>query len=160
MGRKYTAIFSAVAVTAQQDFFEILAPTDAVVIVHDIDINQTTEAGDAQEEMLAIKMVRGVGTVTTGTGGTTPTAQPIEDGDAAFGGTVEVNNTTKMVVGTGSLDQLASWSWNVRIPFQKIFTPETRPVISPGNRLTIELATTPADSITVNGTITFEEIGG
>lgn len=160
MGRKYTAQTNGVAVTAQQDFIEILAPTDAVVIVHDIEISQTSDAGDAQEEMLSIKMVRGVGSVTSGSGGTTPTPQPIEDGDAAFGGTTEMNNTTKMVVGSGTLETLAAWAWNVRIPFQKIFTPETRPVISPGNRLTVELATTPADSITCNCTVTFEEVGG
>lgn len=160
MGRKYTVQFNGVAVTAQQDFLELVAPADAVVIVHDIDISQTSESGDAAEEMLSLLMKRGVGTVTSGSGGTSPTPQPIEDGDPAFGGTTEVNNTTKMVVGTGSIDTLAAWSWNVRIPFQKIFTPETRPVISPSNRLTLELNTTPADSITVNMTVTFEEIGG
>lgn len=159
MGRKYTAFFEGVAVTAQQDFFEILAPSDAVIVLHDIDLSQTTEFGDAAEEQLLIRMVRGVGAVTSGNG-TSATVNPIEDGDTATGATVEKNGTTKMVVGSGTLEQLAAWAWNVRIPFVKIFTPETRPVISPGNRLTIELATTPADSITMNGTITFEEIGG
>lgn len=160
MGRIYTAQFTDVAVTAQQDLFELLAPTDGIVLVHDIHISQVSEVKDAEEEGLTLKMVRGVGTVTSGSGGTTPTAQPIQDGDTAFGGTVEANNTTKMVVGTGTLEQLAAWAWNVRMPFEKIFTPETRPVISPGNRLTLELATTPADSITMSGTITFEEVGG
>ena len=160
MSRKYTAVFSSVAVTAQQDFFEIAAPADAIVIVHCWELSQSTEVGDAQEEGLSIRVVRGVGTVTSGTGGTTPTAHPIEDGDAAFGGVVEVNNTTKMVVGTGTLETLESTNWNVRVPYQRIYTPETRPVISPSNRLTIELATTPADSITISGTITFEEVGG
>ena len=160
MGRRYTAVFSSVAVTAQQDFFEIAAPADAIVVVHEWELSQSSEVGDAMEEGLAIRVVRGAGAVTSGSGGTTPTAQAIEDGDAAFGGTVEANNTTKMVAGSGALDQLAAYNWNIRVPFQKIYTPETRPVISPSNRLTIELGTTPADSITVSGTITFEEIGG
>lgn len=160
MGRKYTAVFNEVAVTAQQDFFEVLAPTDAIVVIHDFELSQSTDVKDAEEEMLHLVVKRGIGSVTSGTGGTTPTAQPIEDGDTAFGGTVEVNNTTKMVVGTGTIETLASLNWNIRVPFQKIYTPETRPVISPGNRLTIELGTTPADSITISGTITFEEIGG
>lgn len=160
MGRLYTAVFSSVAVTAQQDFLEITAASNCAVVLHDWELSQSTEVGDAMEEGLSLKVVRGVGTVTSGSGGTTPTAQPIEDGDAAFGGTVEVNNTTKMVVGTGTLEQLGSYNWNVRVPYQKIYTPETRPTISPSNRLTIELATTPADSITVSLTATFEAIGG
>lgn len=160
MGRLYSAIFTDVAVSVQQDFFEVLAPTDAVVVVHAIELEQNTETGDAAEEALNVVMKRGVGTVTSGSGGSTPTAQPKEDGDVAFGGTVEANNTTKMVVGTGSIDTLASWNWNIRIPFNKIFTPEMRPVISPGNRLTMELAKTPADALTISGTIWLEEIGG
>jgi len=160
MGRIYSAIFNGVAVTAQQDFFEVLSAADSVTLVHAIELNQSTEVGDAQEEMLSVLMVRGVGSVTSGSGGSTATAQPVADGDAAFGGTVEINNTTKMVVGTGTLETLAAWTWNIRMPFEKIFTPELRPVISPGNRLTIELATTPADSITISGTIWLEEIGG
>lgn len=160
MGRMYTAQFNGVAVTAQQDLFELVAPADAVVIVHDIELSQTTEVGDAQEEQLSLLLKRGVGTVTSGSGGTAPTAQPVEDGAPAFGGTVEANNTTKMATGTGSIETLASTSWNVRSEKPKVWTPETRPVISPSNRLTVELATTPADSITMNGTITFEEVGG
>jgi hypothetical protein len=160
MGRRYTAQFNAVAVTAQQDFFEVLAPTDAVVVVHRIRLTQTTEVGDAQEEMLSLLIKRGIGSVTSGSGGTTPTAQPSEDGDAAFGGTVEANNTTKMATGTGTIETLQADAWNVRMPWDEIYTPELRPVISPGNRLTVELATTPADSITMNGCIWIEEIGG
>lgn len=161
MGRFYTSTFKGIAVTAAQDLFEIAAPADAVVIVHSWTLSQSTEAGDAQEEQLVITTNRGVGSVTSGSGGGTVTPQPIEDGDAAFGGTVERNNTTIMAVGTGTLEtDLEVYAWNVRVPFQIVYTPETRPKISPSNRWTIELETAPADSITMNGTVTFEEIGG
>lgn len=160
MGRRYTAGFKAVAVTAQQDLFEIVAPSDAIVIIHEWELSQSTEVGDTQEEQLQLTTNRGIGAVTSGSGGSTPTAQPIEDGDAAFGGTVEVNNTTKMAAGSGSLEELEPYGWNVRVPYLKIYTPETRPIISPGNRWTLELETTPADSITMNGRIVFEEVGG
>lgn len=160
MARMYTAVFKSVAVTVQQDFFEILAPADAVVIIHDWELNQNTELGDIAEEQLSVTTNRGVGTVTSGSGGTTATAQPIEDGDVGFGGTVEVNNTTKMAVGTGTLEELEAFNWNERIPLTKIYTPETRPIISPGNRWTLELETTPADSVTISGKVTFQEVGG
>lgn len=161
MGRLYTASFKSIAVTAVQDLFEIAAPTDAVVVIHEWLLTQSTETGDAAEEMLILTANRGVGTVTSGSGGAAVTPQPLSDGDPVFGGVVERNNTTIMAVGTGSLDtDLEVHAWNVRVPYQRIYTPETRPVISPGNRWTLELETAPADSITMHGFITFEEIGG
>lgn len=158
--RLYTAQFNAVAVTAAQDLFEIVAPADAALKVHDWTVFQTSDTGDAAEEILRLETVRGVGSVTSGSGGSTPTAQPIEDGDTAFGGTVEANNTTRMATGTGTLETLEQYGWNIRMPMEKIYTPECRPVISPSNRWTLALPAAPADSITVSGNITFEEIGG
>lgn len=160
MGRFYTATFKSIAVTAAQDLFEIAAPSDAVVVIHEWGLFQTTELGDAAEEQLLLTTNRGVGTVTSGSGGAAVTPQQIEDGDSAFGGTVERNNTTVMAAGTGSLEELEIFGWNIRVPLQRIYTPETRPVISPGNRWTLELESVPADSITMHGFVTFEEIGG
>lgn len=156
MGRKYTVQFNGVAATVQQDLFEIVAPADAVVVVHDIHLSQSTEVGDAAEESLSILIKSGQ--TTSGSGGTAPTAVPIELGDAAFGGTCEVNNTTK--ASTGTIVTHAAYNWNIRVPLDIIFTPETRPVLSPSRRGTVELATTPADSITISGYMTIEEIGG
>lgn len=158
MGRMYSVPFSGVAVTAQQDLFEITAATGKACIVHSIEVEQTTEVGDAQEEMLSIALKRGTSATTSGSGGTAPTPAPANSNDAAAGFTAEVNNTTKMAAGGGSITTLRAWSWNVRIPFQKIFTPETRPVVIPGERLTVELGTTPADSVTMNGTLMVEEL--
>lgn len=161
MGRLYTATFKGIAVTAVQDLIEILSPTDAVTVIHSWVLSQTTEVKDAEEEMLLLTTNRGVGTVTSGSGGSTITPQPVADGDSAYGGTIERNNTTPMAAGTGTLEtDLEVYAWNVRMPFVQIYTPETRPVISPGNRWTLELETAPADSITMNLTVTLEEIGG
>lgn len=160
MGRMYTAQFSAVAVSAAQDLFEIAAPADAIVVIHEWNIFQTSDVGDAAEEIMRIECVRGIGAVTSGSGGSTVTPQAVSDGDPAFGGTVEANNTTRMAAGTGSLETLPQHGWNVRSEYQKIYTPETRPVISPGNRWTLSLPVAPADSLTTSGTVTIEEIGG
>jgi hypothetical protein len=157
MGRLYTAVFKDIAVTAVQDLFELVSPADAVTIVHRITLTQDTEVGDAAEEMLTLTMNRGVG-VTSGSGGASVTPQPISDGDPAFGGTCERNNTT--VISGGTIEELRTENWNVRIPFDKIFTPEERPVLSPSGTFTVELETAPADSVTMSGTIVFEEVGG
>ena len=68
------------------------------------------------------------------------------------------NNTTQASGGT--IVTHYSWDWNIRGPFDKIWTPETRPVLSPSRRMCVELPVAPADAITMSGTITFEEIGG
>lgn len=158
MGRMYNTHFKAVAVTAAQDFFEVLAATGKPIKIHGFSVAQTTEVGDAQEEGLLLTTNRGIGSVTSGSGGSTHTPNPIDDPDIASGATVEINNTTIMAVGTGTLEQLEVHPWNVRVPYVFWYTPETRPRIVPGDRWTLELETTPADSITISGNLWFEEV--
>lgn len=153
MGRMYTAVFEQVAVSAAQDLFELNAPADAVVKLRSCIITQSSDAGDSEAEMLPILIHRGS---TSGSGGSIPTARPVEAGDAAFGGTVEANNTTQSTEG----DQLHAESFNVQVGFHYIPMPEDRIVISPSGRVIVELQTAPADALTMDGTITFEEIGG
>lgn len=160
MGMIYSAVFSSVAVTAQQDFFEIASPTDCIVVIHSVEITQSTDVGDAASEGLAIVHKRGSGSVTSGSGGSTPTPAPFEFGFAVAGSTAEANNTTKMLVGSGAIATLHSSNWIIQQPYLWLPTPEMRHILSPSQRYTVELATTPADSITVSGTIVFEEIGG
>lgn len=154
MARMYTASFSGVAVTALQDLFEIVAPSTGVAIIHQVDISQGTDVGDAEEEMLLVHIRSGA--TTSGSGGSIPSAVPILLGDAAADSTVEANNTTKASGGT----IVTHWSfyWNIRVALQMIFTPETRPVVTAGARLTVELDSAPADSITMSGTLVWEEI--
>ena len=159
--RFYTVTFKDIAVTAVQDLIEVLAPADATVIIHRWTVTQDTELGDAQEEQLTLTTNRGVGSVTSGSGGSTVTAQPVSDGDPAFGGTVERNNTTIMAVGSGTLEtDLEVLNWNVRAPFDKVYLPDERPMISPNNRWTLELESAPADSITMSFSLVLEECGG
>ena len=116
MGLVYTAVFEDVAVSAAQDFFEIAAPSDAIVEVHSVRIGQTSDVGDSAAEILAISFVRGQG-ATSGSGGSTPTPNPTHAGYAAAGSTVEANNTTKMVAGGGSLQVLYNDTFNLQVGF-------------------------------------------
>ena len=153
MGRMYSAVFEQVAVTVAQDLFEIVAPSDAIVRIHEIHIGQSSDAGDSESEQLNVLIHRGT---TSGSGGTTPTPSPLEVGDAAFGGTVEANNTTQGTEGVF----LSSHDFNVMAGLDIVYTPETRPVISPSGRLIVESQIAPSDSLTMDGYIVFEEIGG
>ncbi|SEG45077.1 hypothetical protein SAMN04489712_105285 [Thermomonospora echinospora] len=158
LGMMYTAVFTGVAVTAQQDLFELTAPSTRAVVIHQVVLSQSTEVGDAQEESLSVLLRRGSSATTSGSGGGTATPARLQSGFAAAGSTVEINNTTKMSGGT--ITTVHSENWNVRAPLVILPPPELRIVLSPGERFTVELAATPADSFTVSGTLYFEEIGG
>lgn len=151
----YVASFQDVAVTTIQDLFEINAPATGVVAIHDLHISQRSDVGDAAEEILVIQLTRGY--ATSGSLGSTVTATPIHPADQAFGGTVEANNTTQ--ASTGTPVSLGSYTFNIRAGFDKVWTPETRPIIGPSGRLVVELPVAPADSLTMSGTVTFETIG-
>src|SRR3972149_8089543 len=112
MARIYTVQFGGVAVTAQQDLFEINVASTKVALVHEIHLSQSTEVGDAAEEGLSLLMKSGA--TTSGSGGSAPTAIPLDLGEAAHAGAVEVNNTTKATAGT--IVTHTAWNWNVRVP--------------------------------------------
>lgn len=154
-GRMYTVIFAGVAVTAAQDLFELVAAAGKPCLIHAIYVEQSSDAGDAQDEQLqwAIKS----GQSTSGSGGSAPTPNPTNPTDAAAGLTAEANNTTKASAGT--IITHHSGAFNVRAGLVYIPTPEMRIVISGGRRATVELVGAPADSLTMSGTIYVEEIG-
>ena len=155
MGRIYTAQFTDVAVTAAQDLFEVVAAADSIVLIHDLHISQKSDVGDAAEEILSLQLISGY--TTSGSGGSSVTPGAREVQDSAFGGTCEANNTT--VANTGTTVTHYAWAWNIRGPFDKVWTPETRPIVAPRRRVVVRLPVAPADSLTMSGTITFEEIG-
>lgn len=161
-GRQYTAsinITTGLPTPAQIDIFEILAATNKPLRLLCFELGQTSEVGDAQEEQLTLVLKRATGTVTSGSGGGTPTFQPVNHNDGAAGATIETGNTTKLVVGTGVITELARFVWNVRMTIPQIFIPEVRWSVGPADRLVLELATTPADAITsAQGWVAIEEV--
>lgn len=155
--RLYTAVFSAVATTAAQDLFELLGVAEKSIRLHRLKVFQTSDVKDAEEEILPVTLKRGVGSVTSGSGGSTPTAQPLSPAEGAFGGAVECNNTTQMAVGSGTIATIDQIGWNVRIPLDHVWTPEDRPVINGASRFAVSIPA-PADSLTCYGLLTFEVI--
>jgi hypothetical protein len=156
MGRIYSLPLVSTVVTAAVDLAEIVTAATHICIIHEIEVSQLTDVKDAEEEMLQLAFKSGQ--TTSGSGGNTAvTPIPRLLGDAAHGMTVETFNTTKATAGTIVTHGL--WNWNVRIPFLKVFTPETRLIIPPSTRATLELVAAPGDSITIGGSIILEVIG-
>jgi hypothetical protein len=155
MGRVYSAVFENVAVAAAQDFFELLAATGKPIAIHEITI---ADHDTDTDEKLRVRLVMGAGTVTSGSGGSTATPRPFNVSNAAAGATIEINNTTKMLVGTGALTTLKSDAFNTASGWFWVPTPECRPIIAPGDRMTVELVANPVATRNMSGCVVFEEL--
>jgi hypothetical protein len=155
MGNVFTAPFSAIAVTAAQDLWELLAPTDSRLRIKEIRFGQYSDAGATEAELLGVTFRRGDTVSGSGGGTITPVNVKGHTGAGASTTTVERNNTTQASGGT------LVWAdaWNVQAPF--LYIPDDgddRFTVEKATRFVVTL-TVPADSITMNGTILFEEIG-
>lgn len=156
MGRIYTINWDTpTAITAQIDVFEVTPADDKPVILHELRMWQTTELGDAAEEIIGLQIIRGL--ATTGSGGGTPTIVPRLANDTAAGFAAECRNTTLATAGTAAVG--FSDAWNVRIPYIWTPTPEMRPVCAQSSTLfVVRLMAAPADSLTMFASMTVEEI--
>ena len=154
MSQMYTVEFENVAVTASQDFFEISPADDRGLTVHAIFISQSSDVGDAAEEMLRYKVIRGH--ATSGSGGSTVTPQLLDPRSASAGFSAEANNTT--IASAGTAVDLHSGAFNIRTGLELVFTPEMRPKVDQGQTtLVVRLMAAPADSLTMSGTMYVEE---
>lgn len=155
MSGTYTVQFNGVTVSAQQDLIEVTAASTKPLVLVSASVSQASDAGDASEELLSILIKSGQ--TTTGSGGSSYTPVPTDPTYAAAGFTAKVNNTTKASGGT-IVTHYAS-TWNVRVEQDKVLPDPMTIMLSAGRRLTIELASTPADPLTCNGYAVFQEIG-
>ena len=156
MGRVYTVTFEQVAVSVLQDLWSVQVPADIMLIVHGFEIFQTSDVQDAEEEILRIRVKRQTGSFTVGSGGAAGTNVRAQEGDAAALVTSRTNDTTQA---TGTFETVDIVGWNVRIPQPKIWVPETQMTIRASSDLVIDLPEGPVDSLDINATLTFEEIG-
>jgi hypothetical protein len=102
--RCYTVVAASAAQTGAIDWFELTSTSSSGFVLLGLDISQSTEAGDAQDEMIRWYIKRASSTFTSGSGGNTSVARTsVRSGDAAATFTAETNNTTQIAVGTGTL---------------------------------------------------------
>lgn len=151
----YYAPFSAISVSAAQDLWEVVAPSNSYVRLKEVRFGQYSDAGDAEAEILSVTFVRG--DTVSGSGGSTITPVPVWPGPTqpTAGTTVERNNTT---VANTSGAVIWADAWNVQTPFLYLPEADAAIVIKPSQRLCVRI-TAPGDAITMNGVLTFEEIG-
>ena len=156
MGRLYTIHLAPTAITVAADLVEITPADDIPVLIHGFRVYQTTDTGDAAEEIIGLAWVRG--NATSGSGGNTAVAStPKNHRDAAASATVETANTT--AASTGTAVTAYSTGWNVRAPLEVVFTPEQRIRADQGNTLLVlRMLAAPADSLTIGCSVDYEEL--
>lgn len=156
MGRLYTVHLAPTAITVAADLVELTPADDIPCLVHGFRVYQTTDTGDAAEEIIGLAIVRG--NSTSGSGGNTSVAvTPKNNRDVAAGVTCETANTTAASAGTAVT--CYSTGWNVRAPLEVVFTPEQRIRVDQGNTLLVlRMLAAPADSLTIGCSMDVEEI--
>lgn len=157
MGRMYSVPFSATAVSAAVDCFEVLASSAKPFFLHEVVLAQASDYGDAQAEGLSVLIKRATGSYTSGSGGSTVTPAKHLTNDAAAGPTAEVNNTTQASAGSGALTTVRAEAFNVQAGYQYLPPPEQRLFFLPAEAVVVSI-TAPADAITLSGTLVFEEM--
>jgi hypothetical protein len=160
LGRLYVVEFHNVSVTAQQDFFYIKPAADIICFVEEIKLavaGGTADAGDAQEELYDIELIRLPATVTAGSGGTVFTPTPMARNDSAASFTAHTNDTT-VATTSGTALNIDSDGMNSRSPYLYLPAPEHRPVVANANAIVSRLKTTPADAVLMNGRALVREI--
>lgn len=145
---------SAVAVSAAQDLWHLKAGSTYPLLIHEIVLSQKTLVAVEGKD---IKLIRHTATVTQGSGGSTPTPQNINPGGASSAITAHMNDTTQASAGT--LTTLHSDVWQFLNGFFWMPAPEDRIFIAPATGFIVSLAVAPSASMTVSGTITYEELG-
>lgn len=152
IGRLYTVAIGSQAQTAAKTLIEIASAADSVTLVERLSITQTSF--DTSEN-LGTKTQR---ITTTGTG-TATTPEPLQAGDAAFGGTVETNSTIEptYTAGTEILEQgfnvLSGYLWTPANDDEVI-------TLSPSALAGMNLDVAPSASMNFSYMCTIREIGG
>jgi hypothetical protein len=152
--RLYTVSFSNVAVVAAQDLFGLLAGASMAFKVHWIELGQKTLTSWEAKE---VQLIRNPATATVGSGGSAPTVQRVNPGDAAATFTARANDTTAQTT-SGTAQTLWSREWEFLNGFFWMPAPEERPVFAPGQGLRVALGTAPSASMTASGSIMIEEL--
>lgn len=151
MGVMYSVEFNSVAVTVVQDLFQIEAVT-VPILIHQVSVSQHTDVGDAAAESLLIQLRGEITDAVTDD----LAAVPYTSGRATANlSNLAINETTQIVTG---VTDVYSEAWNIALPFIWMPPPEMRYLLSVGDAFVVDLATTPADSLTMHGTVIFEEL--
>jgi len=155
-GPVFTAPFSATTLTTNPiDLWCVTASTDSRVVIREIRLGQYSEFGDAQAELLSLEMLSGSTAPSSGTA-ITPINVASHSG-APTAGSAVVGPSTTLASTTSAALRWAD-TWNVAAGLLYAPVPPERMILEPGQNYVLRMSA-PADAMTINGTLLFQEIG-
>ncbi len=152
MGRVYSVTDNIPAFgTAAGDVVEGVPGTNKPFLIHSVTI---TQRASETSEQFAVRVSR---MATSGSGGATVGANPLDPGDAADSATWEFANTTDA---TSTETELWNEDWNALSGWQYLPAPEDRPFFpSGGASFVVKILDTPVANLNLDVTVVFEEFG-
>lgn len=160
IGRAYIVEFHNVSVSAQQSMFYVKPAADKICVIEAIYLGVAGvqgQSGDSKEELLDIELVYLPATVTVGSGGNSMTPNPLAVNDTAAGFTARINDTTK-ATSSGTAVNRHSDTMNSRIPYVWLPPPEHRSLVANSAAIVLNLNSTPASALTMNGSMIVREM--
>lgn len=154
-GRLYTLDVNGVSVSAVQDLLAVYAGATKILAPVSVNIGQITGTTVAN---LRVRLRYLPATVTSGSGGSAATPRPYVPGDVAATATGRINDTTQATT-SGTAVDLWTDQWNTVNGF--LWVPPIigrPPVIGLSGAFIVSLDTAPGSAITVNASVTFEEL--
>lgn len=151
--RAYSVEFAGVSVSAVQDLLAVYCGSSMAIECQGFVIGQIT---GTTIQNLKISLKRLPATVTAGSGGTTPTPQKLERGDAAATATAHANDTTQATT-SGTAAVLHADVFNTINGYQFFFPPALVPDFGLSEACVLSLDTAPGSALTMNGTLYFAE---
>lgn len=153
-GRVYAAGFSAVALLVACDIFEVQVPAGKRAAIRGIFLNQFSDFGDANAEILGVTIIRGLAVL--GGGGQVLVLQPVKLANVVAPSLV-VNAFRSPVASGGTPATLFADGWNVAAGWIHA-PPKAERIEIAGGTIGVVRVTVPADSLTTNGTLIVEEM--
>lgn len=145
----YYAPLDALSVTtdADQDIFELTAPSSKRVILHGFSLTSSYTT----DERARLRLLQ---RTTAGSGGSAATEVAADDGnDTAATAALVTLNTTPGTAG----DILGGWQWSQQGELLFLPTPEMRPVVAKSARIALNLNTALGGTRTWSGWVCWEE---
>ncbi len=167
VGRTYivpmvTGTTAATSMPATNPFevFYIKPAADKICIIEGIylaGVGLAADAGDAQEELLDVRLLYIPTTVTASSGGNSITPQPTAINDSAAGFTARTADTT-VATSSGTIVTRHQDGWNNRVPYVWMPPPEDRIIVANAAAVVFRVMTGPADAITIGGSMQVREL--
>ncbi len=159
MSRVYTIEFENATITnagGSRELFYIEPVVNKPVKILGWKFVQISDLGDANEEVLRVRMIRGH--TTASSGGANPDAAPLNPSDTAAAFDARTNDTT--LASGGTAVNIESGGFNIRVG-EQVFLPEQyRPAVTATQEsIVLRLMAAPSEDMSMSGTLWVEEEG-